>query len=390
MIQFPSGRVLIVDCILLALGVWANVMLLRAFVPNRVVRDLTTALLITWLIFSLDFGLAAMLHLGNWISWGRAAGLAWLVVSVLAIPFLRYQQRPHPMQPLRRRFLQTAGLAAVAAPLAAARVGFATTQRDPVVNAVDIPVANLPRDLEGFRIVQISDIHLSPFLSRPQLARAVDLANEQRANLALVTGDLISYDGDPLDDCLAELRRLRSDIGTYGCLGNHEIVAQSEEYTTKQGARMGMQFLRHQAQLLHIGEARLNLAGVDYQRKNAPYLQGARGLQRPGAVNVLLSHNPDVFPIAAEQGWDVTIAGHTHGGQITFEYLHPTLNPGRFITPYVFGLYRKGASSVFVTSGLGTIGLPIRWGVPPEIAVLTLRRHLQTKLDASSVLPLPL
>ncbi len=213
---------------------------------------------------------------------------------------------------------------------------------------------------------------MSPFFSRAQCARAVDLANEQRANLALVTGDLISYHGDPLDDCLDELRRLRSDLGTFGCLGNHEVAADSEDYTTRRGARLGMRFLRHQSQFIEVAGARLNLAGVDYQRKGKPYLVGAAGLRRNGCVNILLSHNPDVFPVAAKQGWDAIIAGHTHGGQITVEYLHPRLNPARFFTPYVFGLYRRGSSSIFVTSGLGTITIPVRFGVPPEIAVLKL------------------
>ena len=91
-------------------------------------------------------------------------------------------------------------------------------------------------------------------------------------------------------------------------------------------------------------------------------------------MNVLLSHNPDVFPVAARQGWDLTISGHTHGGQISVEYLYPGLNGARFFTPYTYGLYRQGSSSVFVTAGLGTVTIPVRLGVPPEIAQITLRR----------------
>lgn len=364
---------MILEFCLLALGTWANGSVLRRL-KNSTARLLLYAVLTLWLIFTVDFGLANTLHLGNWIGWVRVTGYAWLLASLVAASYFEVSRRDFAMQPQRRRFLQTLGFTAVAAPLAAASAGFVKTQQDAIVNAVDIPIPNLPRDLEGFRIVQISDIHLSPFLHRPQLARAVDLANEQRGNLALVTGDLISYEGDPLDDCLAELRRLRSDIGTYGCLGNHEIAAQSEEYTTRQGARMGMRFLRHETAELKVGEARLNLAGVDYQRKNQPYLVGARALQRAGAVNVLLSHNPDVFPVAAEQGWDVTIAGHTHGGQISLEYLGPGLNPAHFFTPFTFGRYNLGPNMLFVTSGLGTITVPVRFGVPPEIAVITLRR----------------
>jgi predicted MPP superfamily phosphohydrolase len=85
-----------------------------------------------------------------------------------------------------------------------------------------------------------------------------------------------------------------------------------------------------------------------------------------------LSHNPDVFPVAASQGYDLTIAGHTHGGQVNFEILHRNMNVARAFTPYVRGLYREGNSSVYVSSGIGTIGVPVRIGAPAEIAVLRL------------------
>jgi predicted MPP superfamily phosphohydrolase len=118
----------------------------------------------------------------------------------------------------------------------------------------------------------------------------------------------------------------------------------------------------------------LNVAGVDYQpqRLRRQYLDGAERLIAPGAVNVLLSHNPDVFPVAAEQGFDLTIAGHTHGGQINVEILHQSLNIARFVTPFVYGRYRAGRSSLYVSRGIGTIGLPIRIGAPPEITLLRL------------------
>jgi predicted MPP superfamily phosphohydrolase len=111
---------------------------------------------------------------------------------------------------------------------------------------------------------------------------------------------------------------------------------------------------------------------VDYQRFNSHYLEGAEQLIAPGAVNILLSHNPDVFPVAAAKGYDLTIAGHTHGGQVNFELLHQNWNVARYFTPYVLGLYQEGKSSVYVSSGLGTIGVPMRLGAPPEISLIRL------------------
>jgi hypothetical protein len=190
--------------------------------------------------------------------------------------------------------------------------------------------------------------------------------------VALVTGDLITALSDPLDDCLRELARLRAEAGVFGCLGNHEIFARCESQAQRQGARLGLRFLRRESESLRFGDARVNFAGVDYQRKDRPYLRGAEKLIRPGEVNILLSHNPDVFPVAAAQGYDVTIAGHTHGGQITVEILHQWVNLARFFTPYVYGLYRTGKSSIYVTRGIGTVGVPLRTGAPPEIALLRL------------------
>jgi predicted MPP superfamily phosphohydrolase len=195
-----------------------------------------------------------------------------------------------------------------------------------------------------------------------------------KPHLAFVTGDLISVAQDPLDDCLRQLARLKADWGTFGCLGNHEVYADSEDYTAKQGERLGIQFLRAEARTLKIGTAALNIVGIDYapfgQRPN--YLRHGRSLAIPGAVNVLLSHNPDVFPAAAAHGYDLTLAGHTHGGQVTFEILSPALNPARIITPFVRGLYRDGDSSCYVTRGIGTLCVPTRLGARPEITLLKL------------------
>jgi hypothetical protein len=220
--------------------------------------------------------------------------------------------------------------------------------------------------------VQISDIHLSAFVSQGLVERAVGMANEAKGHLALVTGDLISLTGDPLDSCINILSGLRSDAGTYGCLGNHEIYAKAEAYTTREAAKHGMRFLRKEAELLKFGQATLNLAGVDYQQRSKPYLVGVEKLVKPDTINILLSHNPDVFPVAASQGFDLTFAGHTHGGQVNFEILHQNVNIARFFTPYIYGRYERAGKSLFVTRGIGTVGAPARLGAPPEVALIRL------------------
>jgi hypothetical protein len=307
----------------------------------------------------------------RWWTWLECASLietVWLIGLALAL--LLWHRTP-PLNPARRKLLQAAGAGLCVAPLAGTAFGIVRRNHFRV-SEVPVSIPNLPKDLDGLRIVQITDIHLSPFLSEREFATAIDMANETRANIALVTGDLITRPGDPLDACLHQLARLRAEAGVLGCLGNHETYARVENYVTEQGRLFGIQFLRHQARQLRFGNATINFAGVDYQKMHSHYLQGAERLIVPGAMNVMLSHNPDVFPVAATQGYQLTIAGHTHGGQVDVEILHQHVDVARYFTPFVQGLYRRENSSVYVSNGLGTIGVPVRLGAPPEVSVLRL------------------
>ena len=278
--------------------------------------------------------------------------------------------------PQRRRILRTAGQVAMAAPAAVLGYGFFIERHQFWVREVDIPSPRLPRDLDGLRILQLSDIHLGAFLSEREFARVIDASNELRPNLAVVTGDLISLRGDPLDACIAQIARLRSDTGTFGCLGNHERYAEAEAYATDAAMRAGIRILRSQTAPLAFGASLLNLVGIDYQRWNPrhEYLRGASRLLAADAWNVLLSHNPDVLPSAAREGYNLVLSGHTHGGQVSVEILDQAVNPARFFTRYIHGLYREGYAAGYVTRGIGTIGLPVRFGAPPEISLLRLRK----------------
>jgi predicted MPP superfamily phosphohydrolase len=306
----------------------------------------------------------------------RAAGLMWALLSLALMASLlvmRILPRPRAEHsPARRGFLLAARGAVLAAPAVAAGYGVFIERSDLKLRTVDLPVRGLPRDLEGLRLVQVSDIHLSPYLTAREFRRAVDLANETHAHLALVTGDLISSVGDPLDDCLAELKRLRADAGVIGCLGNHEGYTGTSDYVTEEGAKIGIDFLRSTNRVFRFGNADINFAGVDYQRFHEDYLTGAEKLVVPGMPNVLLSHNPDVFPVAAKKGFQVTLSGHTHGGQITAEILDQNISIARFYTRYVYGVFREGGASAYVTRGIGTVGLPARLGAPPEVALIRL------------------
>jgi predicted MPP superfamily phosphohydrolase len=304
----------------------------------------------------------------------------------------------------RRYFFQAAGVIAGAVPFVSASYGFVAERFRFDVREVEIPVANLPPALDGLRIAQLSDIHIGSYMPVAQVRRAVGMANELGGNLIVVTGDFLTSRTDPLEDCIAELSHLRAPLGVWGCNGNHEIYARVEQKSAELFQKFGMKLLRHERAELRWQGSAFNLLGVDYQRQRdpegnrLPMLAGVGSLVRRDVPNILLSHNPNSFPRAAELGIELSLAGHTHGGQVRVEILDHRWSPAQFLTPYVAGLYQRPlhapsdledneipatqsaaglqspASSIYVNRGLGTIGAPVRLGVPPEITLITLRR----------------
>jgi predicted MPP superfamily phosphohydrolase len=300
----------------------------------------------------------------------------------------------------RRGFLQTATVVAGAVPFACGGYGFAIGRRRYQINEVSLPIRNLQPALEGLRIVQLSDVHIGSYMPASEVRRVVAMANELSADVAVVTGDLVTGASDPLRDCIAELGQLRAPLGVWGCNGNHEIHAGAETAAAELFRRNSMCLLRQESvELVRHGQS-FNLIGVDYQRPRDAQdrllrmLDGAETLIRHDMPNILLSHNPNAFPRAAELGIDVTLAGHTHGGQVKVEILDHWVSPARFLTRYIAGVFERPqgapadledeqawaaaptrpASLLYVNRGLGTIFAPIRLGVPPEISLFTLHR----------------
>lgn len=307
--------------------------------------------------------------------------------------------------PSRRYFFKTATAVAGAGPFLGVMYGFAAERLNYQIHRVEIPIANLPHALDGMKIAQLSDIHLSPYMPREQVRRAVEMANGLDAHLCVVTGDFITGAGDPIADCIEELRELRAPLGVWGCNGNHEIYAGAEDAAQRLFTQAGMKLLRQENAQLSFRGANFNLIGVDYQRERSPggrrvpTLRGAEALVRRDMPNILLSHNPNSFNRAAELGIELSLAGHTHGGQVQVEILDHRLSPARFISDYIAGLYQRPMfapapldpftkdtkftvlamhssvnAALYVNRGLGTVGAPVRLGVPPEISLLTLRR----------------
>lgn len=314
--------------------------------------------------------------------------------------------------PSRRYFFRTATAVAGAAPFLGVMYGYAAERLRYEVRRIEVPIANLSGALDGMRIAQISDIHLSGYMSRESVRRAVDMTNDLGADLTVVTGDLITGAHDSIHDCIEEIRHLRAPLGVWGCNGNHEVYARAEDLAQILYEQAGMKLLRQESAQLSFKGASFNLMGVDYQRERTPagrrmqMLAEIEPLVRRDMPNILLSHNPNSYNRAAELGIELSLAGHTHGGQVQVEILDHRLSPARFITDYVAGLYAypvvreprlphrqslgssaaavsiadsvagvpRTSSFLYVNRGLGTVGAPVRLGVPPEITCIVLRR----------------
>ena len=369
----PSGLVTSVAVLLAHIWMWRNA-------GNRALRFAillpgAAALAAPWL------DAAEIIHRTPWMpgivrAALTATGTLWGFTTVATILLIVLRRELLRRVPGRRQFLRTASGAAVLVPVAVVGYGAFIVRTQFRVKEVEFPVPNLHPDLAGLRLLQISDLHAGEFLGMKDVARVIDMANELKPSLALFTGDLITQPGDPLDAVIAQVARLRADAGVLACHGNHEIYAECEAYATAAAARQGVTYLRGTARQLRWGAGTLNVAGVDYQNigLRQRYIPRAGNLVLPHATNLLLSHSPDVFPTAVAKGFDAMLAGHTHGGQVTVEILQKTLNITRFFTPYVAGLYRLNARSCYVTNGVGTIGMPVRFGAPPEVVLLTLRQ----------------
>jgi len=288
------------------------------------------------------------------------------------------------LSPARRHFLTRTAVAVSATPFAACAYGLFYERTEIETTLQPIRLTRLPKAFDGFRIAQLSDIHIGPFMPEEDIRRCVAMVNALKPDLVALTGDFVTWEGSPEGTVVDALAGLKAPFGVFGCLGNHEIWAKVEYSITRLFAQRGIRILRLERASIQASGETLNLIGVDYQTKLSfvskgdgvvtNYLEGVDRLMLPGNVNVLLSHNPNTFNRAAELGIDLSLAGHTHGGQVALEYISPDISPARLMTPDVRGWFQKGGSQLYVNRGIGTIFSPVRLGSPPEITVYELKR----------------
>jgi predicted MPP superfamily phosphohydrolase len=240
-----------------------------------------------------------------------------------------------------------------------------------------IVIANLPREFDGFRIVQLSDIHHSPFLGIDEIAEAVRRANDLSPDLIALTGDYVSHSRDYIDSCAQALGMLRARHGVFAVLGNHDHWTDPERMTASL-KRSGIQVLVNENVRITSNGASFRLAGVDDLLAGRADLPQALMGMDTGETRILLAHNPAIIREAARAGVDLVLSGHTHGGQINWRLLigREDRKTARWLRRpsrrLIRGHAQLGQTQLYVNRGLGTVVVPLRYGCPPEITVLEL------------------
>ncbi len=279
----------------------------------------------------------------------------------------------------RRQFLARATYVYAAAGVGISAYGIWSAERLPALTRRTLLFPDLPAGLDGLRIAHLSDVHAGIHMSEEKMRAIVAQANALGADLIVQTGDMIDISQSYIPDYVRAFRDLHAPLGVVTVLGNHDRYT-GEDAVIRGVRDAGQVFVKNGAHLIERGGATLALIGIDDPRNwhaDDPQdadLEHALQLTPPAkaAFRILLAHRPGAFDGAAPRGIPLTLAGHIHGGQF---YL-PVVgwSPGRLITKYVMGHFTQGTSQLYVSRGIGVVGVPLRVFVPPEIALFELRR----------------
>ncbi|MEI7296896.1 metallophosphoesterase [Paraburkholderia tropica] len=361
--------------------------LLHAYVGFRLIPDLPVPaavkwLAVLWLVLSVLVIPPGMLArrfkrqpLGDRLAWtgmlfmGFFSSLLMLTIVrdlVLASLMTVAAIWPHAADLARWRTGSAAAVVVLA--FASTAFGFFNARRRARVRNVDVPIRNLPAELDGFTIVQLSDIHVGPTIKHDYVERIVRAVNQLDADVVAITGDVVDGSVQHLADHTAPLGRLAALHGVYLVTGNHEYYSGADAWVAE-FRRIGLTVLMNQHVVIEHGGARLVLAGVtdytgghfDPAHRSDP--QGAlRGAPDDVNTRVLLAHQPRSAHAAADAGYTLQLSGHTHGGQI-----FPWNFLVRLQQPFTAGLEKLGSLWVYTSRGTGYWGPPKRLGAPSEI-----------------------
>lgn len=293
----------------------------------------------------------------------------------------------------RSDFLIKTGLFVAAIPFVSLLWGMAKGAYDYQVKKVKIKLANLPSGFEGYRIIQISDIHTGSFVSTEPLMEAVKMINDLNPDLILFTGDLVNNQHEEMLPHKPQLSQLKAKHGVYSILGNHDygdyILWDTPQAKQKNLADliqshkdMGWDILLDEHRILENNGDKITLIGVQNWSSHLRFpkygsMEKATANIDYSAVNILMSHDPSHWDSEITKKYpqvDIMLAGHTHGFQFGIEIPGFRWSPVQYIYKQWAGLYKEGNQHLYVNRGLGFLGYPGRVGILPEITVLELHK----------------
>ena len=275
-------------------------------------------------------------------------------------------------KPTRRQFIKGLAAAGALAGAGAAGYGGLVARTDYELTETDIFIRELPPAFDGFRIAQVSDVHHSSLVGLDEVRRVVALANGARADMIALTGDYTTANRKYIEPCAEALAALAAPHGVWAVLGNHDHHTDGPA-TERALAGRGIGLLDNANTRLSRGGEELQLVGIDdWSWAQNDWAKAFKGVDR-ARPSVLLSHQPSVFDRPQTEGVSLILSGHTHGGQVRLPLVGA---PARFMDEfkYLRGRFERERTQLYVTRGTGVIGVPLRLGARPEIAVLRLRR----------------
>jgi predicted MPP superfamily phosphohydrolase len=299
------------------------------------------------------------------------------IVRVTRDAPIKIERSVQPSDWNRRDFLRFAG-AMLPPAFTLGLTGIAMAQLNNIrVRRFELSIAELPKELDGTTIAQVSDMHVGRFTNGKVLQKMVRMVNEMRADLVLLTGDLINDALADLDAGLELTRALEARFGLAIIEGNHDLIENPAEFERRVRAS-GIPFLLDESTIIEVRGFPLQLLGLSWTRvhdqgRDAAIAAAVKKLleqREAGAFPILMAHHPHAFDAAAEAGLPLTLSGHTHGGQLM---LNEQLGFGPALFRYWSGLYTRGRSKLIVSNGVGN-WFPLRVNAPAEIVHLTLRR----------------
>lgn len=273
----------------------------------------------------------------------------------------------------RRTFLKIGGAGILAAAVGAPVLASLSTARDYQIVRLPLFFKNLPASLRGLTLAHISDLHSGPFMSNRNMLEIFEIVNSLHPHLTFVTGDFVDSSDSEIEPLVKAIGILKAEYGVLGCMGNHDHFATVERVHAGL-TDSNIHILNNDHLSIPINGERLTVVGIDDAgRGNRNFARldlATRGLP-PDAFRVLLSHRPDFFAQAKAAEMDLTLAGHTHGGQVGGEVLGFGIYPVNLVYQYSMGHYIEDGKQLYVNVGVGMVGAPIRL-VRPEITLLTL------------------